>query len=500
MIRIALRLIFRLLWRVKVEGNAPQLLHGGALVVANHDSLLDGVLLGLFLPGAPTVVVTREARKSRLMRLLMRALPCVALDPSRPLVVKRLIREIRHGRRVAVFPQGRISTTGGVMKIYDSAAVIASRCDADIVPVMITGTLYSRFSNVGGNFPRRWFPRITLSIQQAVKLPEIPALPARERRRRLADGMLQIMQRMVLAARRRQTLFEAFVSAVELHGRTTLIIEDAREQPESYGDLLKTSLALGRLGSRVSGEDEIVGVLMPNISTTICLILGLSAMRRVPAILNYTAGPEAMRDACVAAGIRTVITSRLFTRKLRLEARIGALSGVNVVYLEDLRAGLTLVDKLWLAGLALPRPRSVIRAVDPEQTALVLFTSGSEARSRGVALSHDAMLANMAQMAAVIDFGPNDKYLNALPMYHTYGLIACTLMPLMTGTRLFYTPPRCTTARYRSLPIPGIAPMSSVPAPFSVIMRARRIPTIFTGREWWFAAERNSTPGWRIYG
>ncbi len=449
MIRIALRLIFRLLWRVKVEGDAQQLLHGGALIVANHDSLLDGVLLGLFLPGAPTVVLTREAVKSQLMRLLMAVSPCVVLDPSRPLAVKRLIREIRRGRRVAVFPQGRISTTGGVMKIYDSAAVIASRCNADIVPVRITGALYSGFSNVGGNFPRRWFPRITLSIQQAVKLPEIPALPARERRRRLADEMLKIMQHMVLAARRRQTLFEAFVSAVELHGRTTMIIEDAREQPESYGDLLKASLALGRLGSRISGEDEIVGVLMPNISTTICLILGLSAMRRVPAILNYTTGPEAMRDACVAAGVRTVITSRLFIRKVRLESRIRALSGVNVVYLEDLRAGLTLADKLWLIGLALPRPRSVIRAADPGQTALVLFTSGSEARSKGVALSHDAVLANMAQMEAVIDFGPNDKYLNALPMYHTYGLIACTLMPVMTGTRLFlYTTP----LHYRAIP------------------------------------------------
>ncbi len=449
MIRAVLRLIFRLLWGVKVEGDTQQLFRGRSLIVANHDSLLDGVLLGLFLPGEPTVVLTREMVKSRLVRLLMTALPCVVLDASRPLGVKRLIRQIRHGRTVAIFPQGRMCTTGSIMKVYDSAGVIAARCDADIIPVRITGTLYSRFSDARNNYPKRWFPRVTLSIQQAVGLPAIQALPPRQRRRRLADEMLKIMQRMMFAARRRQTLFAAFVDAVELHGRGTMIIEDAREQPESYGTLLRTSLALGRLATKISSEGEIVGVLMPNLSTTVCLLLGLSAMRRVPAILNYTAGPEAMRGACVAAGITTVITSRLFVEKARLEPAIKALAGVNLVYLEDLRGRLTPGDKLWLIGWALLRPRSVIKPADPRETAVVLFTSGSEARSKGVALSHDAILANMAQMQAVIDFGPNDKYLNALPMYHTYGLIACTLMPLVTGTRLFlYTTP----LRYRAIP------------------------------------------------
>ena len=449
MIRFIFRLILRLLLRVKVEGDARQLLHGTPLIVANHDSLLDGLLIGLFLPGAPAVVLTPEARKSRWSYLLRTVVPCIILDPAQPLAVKRLIRQIRGGQTVAIFPQGRMSTTGGVMKVYDSAGLIASRCDADIVPVRITGTQFSRFSMMGGQAPRRWFPRVTLSIHAAVKLPPIPAMRARERRRRLADEMLKILQRMMFASRRRQTLFEAFLDAVELYGRGTRIIEDAREQPETYGDLLKASLALGRLCSRISSEDEILGMLMPNISTTVSLLLGLSAMRRVPAMLNYTAGSDAMHGACVAACIKTVITSRLFVKRARLESAIKAFSGVDVVYLEDLRQSLGLGDKLWLICRALPRPRAVLRASDPGETALVLFTSGSEARPKGVALSHDATLANMAQMRAVIDFGPNDKYLNALPMYHTYGLIACTLMPLFTGTRLFlYTSP----LRYRVVP------------------------------------------------
>jgi acyl-[acyl-carrier-protein]-phospholipid O-acyltransferase/long-chain-fatty-acid--[acyl-carrier-protein] ligase len=121
---------------------------------------------------------------------------------------------------------------------------------------------------------------------------------------------------------------------------------------------------------------------------------------------------------------------------------VRALDACTIVYLEDLRAELRAADKLWLLGWALWRPRAIERPADPRELAVVLFTSGSEGKPKGVGLSHDGVLANMAQLAAAIDFTRADKFLNALPMYHTYGLIACTLMPLIYGTRLFlYTNP-----------------------------------------------------------
>jgi acyl-[acyl-carrier-protein]-phospholipid O-acyltransferase/long-chain-fatty-acid--[acyl-carrier-protein] ligase len=138
-----------------------------------------------------------------------------------------------------------------------------------------------------------------------------------------------------------------------------------------------------------------------------------------------------------------VITSRRFVTVARLEAAVASLSTIRIVYLEDLRTRFGLLDRLWLVGWALWRPRDAIRSAVPGDTAVVLFTSGSEARPKGVALSHGALLANMAQVGAVIDFGPNDRFLASLPMYHAYALTACVLMPLLTGTRLFlYTTPR----------------------------------------------------------
>ena len=449
MIRTLLRAVMSIVLGVRVEGDVAALHAGRRLIVANHDSLLDGVLLGLFLPGAPTVVVPADALRHPLARLFRRAVDFVVLDPAQPLALKGLIRRVQRGESIAIFPQGRITTTGGVMKIYDSAGLIAAYSGAQIIPVHIEGTLHSRLSAVSPAYPRKWFPRVTLRVQAPVTLPALELMHARDRRRRLAAEMLKVMQRMAFDARRRQTLIEAFLDALELHGRSTKIIEDTRQQPESYGQLLKTTLAIARLACKVSAEREIVGVMLPNLSATVALVFGLTAMRRVAAMLNYSAGPEAMHAACVAAGIKTVLTSRRFIQVAKLEASVRALTGVNLVYVEDLRAKLTLGDKLWLIGRALPRPRSVLPRVDPSETAVVLFTSGSEARSKGVAISHDAMLANVAQLRAVIDFGPDDKYFNALPMYHTYGLTACTLMPLLTGTRLFlYTTP----LHYRLIP------------------------------------------------
>jgi len=436
-----LRFIFRRLFGVHVVGDLSQLQSGRVLIVANHDSVLDGVLLGLFLPGGVTVADSGDGLRHWLVRMLMRVVPHVVLNPQRPLALKRLIRRVERGRPVLLFPQGPATPTGGLTKIYDSAAVIAARCNAWIVPVRITGTLYSRYAAVGGLFPKRLFPRVTITVLPGRRLPAQLQLPGKARRRRLAEELLKIMQHMMFASQPPSTLFEALLDAAALHGHGTLILEDTQRH-HSYRDLIKASLALGRLGARLAQEGEIVGVMMPNLATTVALLFGLGAMRRTPALLNYTAGPDALRSACIAAGIKTLVTSRRFIDVARLGSSIAALSTLRIVYLEDLRTQFGPLDKLWLIGRALWWPRAVVPRGDPDETAVILFTSGSEARPKGVALSHRALLANIAQMGAVIDYGPNDTFLNSLPMYHSYSLTACTLQPLLTGTRSYlYTTP-----------------------------------------------------------
>ena len=438
--RALLRFLLGTLFRVQVTGHASQLGRGRPLVVANHDSMIDVLLLALFLPGRPLIVLPSVLSGHRLGRLVRRVADCAELGAAGDYTVRRLVQVLRSGRPVVVFPQDRVSTTGGTMKVYGAAALIAARADADIVPLRIEGTLYSRWADTSARWPRRLFPRVTLAVQPSTRFPARSGAGG-VRRKLLSEDLLRILQQSMVNAAPRRALFDALLDAAELFGPRSRIIEDLRRQVNTYGDLVKGSLALGRLTAGFTEPGERVGVMLPNLGATVCLVFGLTSRGRVAAMLNYSSGIEALRTSCAAASLRTVITSRTFIEAAHLGHLMAALEGCRIVYLEDLRETLTLADKLWVIK-ALLRPRAALPAQDPASPAIVLFTSGSEARPKGVVISHDTMLGVMAQLRAVIDFGPDDKYLNALPMYHTFGLIACTLMPLLTGTRLFlYTNP-----------------------------------------------------------
>ncbi len=440
MLRTLLRLILGLLFRVRVSGHGGQLARGRPLVIANHDSLLDTLLIALFLPGNPLIVLPRAVSGHWIGALSRRVATCIDLEPTGGYALKRLVHALRAGQPVVVFPQERVSPNGCTMKIYDAAGIVAAHAAADVIPLRIEGTLYSRWAATSGRWPRRWLPRVTIAVQPSVHFPKPVGVPG-TRRRQLADDLLRIMQRAMADAEPRRTLFAALLDAAELHGRGTRIIEDVLRQVQTYRDLVKDSFALGRLTAKFTEPGERIGVLLPNIGATVCLVFGLTSRGRVAAMLNYSSGVEALRGACVATQIRTVITSRSFIEAARLEPLLPGIRDYRIVYMEDLRETLRLADKLWILR-ALLWPRSALPEQDPAATAVVLFTSGSEARPKGVAISHVGMLAAMAQLRAVIDFGPDDKFLNALPMYHIFGLVSCTLMPLLTGTRLFlYTNP-----------------------------------------------------------
>lgn len=450
MLRAILKLLLGMLFRISVTGHGSQLTRGRPLLLANCDSLLDPLLAALFLPGRPLIVLPQALLTHWIGALTRRVADCT--DPATGAeVIKHLVREVRAGRAVVMFPQERATTTGSPMKIYGAAGVVALRAEADVIPLRIEGALYTRWAATSARWPQHWLRRVTLVIQPSTRLSR-PAAFAGEaagtRRRRMNDELQALMQRAMANAEPRRALFCALLDAVALHGRRSRIIEDIRGELRTYGGLLKGAFALGRLTAKFTSPEERVGVLLPNLGATVCLVFGLVSRGRVAAMLNYSSGVESLRGACAAATIKTVITSRSFVAVARLEPLLAGLAACRIVYLEDLRETLTLSDKLWIL-YALLRPRRALPVQDPAATAVVLFTSGSEARPKGVALSHDGMLASMAQLHAVIDFGPDDKYLNALPMYHIFGLVVGTLMPLLTGTRLFlYTNP----LHYRVIP------------------------------------------------
>ncbi len=446
---VVLRGLCRLLFRVDIQGAAAGFNADRLLVVANHESLLDGLLLGLFIPINPVFVVHTAVANKPFFRLILSLVDHLAVDPINPMAMKQVVRLLEAGRPVVIFPEGRITTTGSLMKVYDGPAFVAARTGATILPVRLDGPSRSYFSRLSGKYPKVLFPRIRLTILPTTTIP-LPSAPTAKLRRRLAgEAMRRLMQEMVFSCRPAQTLFAALCDAAEIFGRNRRLLEDVRQIEYSYNDLLKMALLLSRQVERMTAVGERVGLLLPNMAPTLGLLLGLTARRRIPAMLNYTAGLDALRAACTAAEIRTVLTSRAFVAQAKLADKLAGLHGVQLVYLEDLKANTRLADTLWLLAYAIHAPRSHALPASPEDPAVILFTSGSEGMPKGVVLSHRALLANIAQVRAVIDFSVDDKVLNAMPIFHSFGLTAGTLLPILTGASLFLYP---TPLHYRVIP------------------------------------------------
>ena len=447
-LRLILTTLARWLFRVRVEGDLGQLRHDKLLIVANHESFLDGVLLGLFLPVDPVFVVHTAIAQRPFFRLALSLVDYLTVDPASPMAMKKVLRLVESGRPVVIFPEGRITVTGSLMKVYDGPAFVAAKTGASVVPVRLDGPARSYFSRVSGRHPKHFFPRVSLSVQPATTVAMPEGGKARERRRQVGEHLRRIMQEMMFRSRPVQTLYSAFVDAGSVYGWGRPVMEDIQGGEHSYRDVLKMALGLGRLTARHTRQGENVGVLMPNLAATFGLLFGLSAQGRVPALLNYTGGADALSAACSAACVKTVFTSRAFLEKAKLGWVPAALPGVQVVCLEDLKTELTHADKAWvLLGLLFPRLSA--RPVGPDAPAVVLFTSGSEGRPKGVVLSHRAILSNVAQILAVVDFSVEDKVLNALPVFHSFGLTVGGLLQILGGANLFLYP---SPLHYRVIP------------------------------------------------
>jgi len=427
--------------------------HNRLLIVANHESFLDGLLLGLFLPKRATFVVHTGVLKNRIFRQFLRLTPYLAVDPTSPLAMKQVIRRLDLGENVVIFPEGRITLTGSLMKVYDGPGFVAAKTGARILPVRVEGAAQSYFGRLSDAHPRKLLPRVTLTVLPSTEIAiedptNHPPLTGRQRRRIAGEGMRGVMQKMLFQAQKSRTFFEAFLDTIDKFGSRTKIIEDMNGVEETYQMLLKKSLALGRIACKVSAPREAVGVLMPNVTNTLALILGMTAFNRIPAMLNYTAGTSGMQNACIAANIKTIITSRKFIEAANLEEVVSKFTGLNVVYLEDLRSEFGVRDRAWLMGYALHYPRAAMEETRPEDIAVILFTSGSEGKPKGVVHSHKTILANIAQIMAILDFNPTDKFMMVLPMFHAFGFTG-SLLPILGGIKIMVFP---SPLQYKVIP------------------------------------------------
>ena len=442
-LQTVVRLVLKVLFRVQVRGLENFPTSGPRLVIANHTSWLDAALLSAFLPEPPVFAVDTRVAQIPWVKPFLRWTTAHSIDPLHPLSLKTLCSAVEKGGLVAIFPEGRLTTTGGLMKVYDGAGFIAQKTGAAIVTIHIDGAQLSLFTRLAHKYKRRWFPRITLTIST----PKV--MPKEVDRKGRSPFIYSLLSESAYSAQiPSHSLFRELLDASRRHGGGRHMWVGQDGQGLDYAQILGRSAYLGTRLAGATKPGEVVGIMMPTSIGGGLAFWGLQFAHRVPAWLNFSMGSAAFASTVRTTGMRSVITSRTFVAEGRMEERIRALegAGVSVIYLEDLKP--TFLWKLRAVWLRMNltsgyrAQESAWKRDGRDRRAAIFFTSGSSGLPKAVVLSHENLLSNVSQLRARIDFAHNDCVFNALPLFHAFGFTGGMLTPLFSGveTVLYHTP------------------------------------------------------------
>ncbi len=441
--------VFRTFLRLEVKGEENLPPKGTpAIITPNHVSLLDAGLMHAILPSHAAFAIDTSMSQKWWVRPFLKLVKAQPIDPTRPLGMRGLINDVKSGKSLVIFPEGRLTVTGGLMKVYDGTAMIADKANAPVIPVRIEGPERSPFGYMRRTQTRKtWFPKTTVTILPPVKLDVDPELKGRNRRQTAGLKLQDVMVDTAFqTANIDQTLYEALLEARDLRDIGKPAVADPLGTTLTYKKLIIGAHVLGKKLEPFASVGENVGLLLPNAAGVAVTFFALQKIGHVPAMLNFTAGAKNMLAACKAAEVSTILTSRVFVERARLDDVIHELEKkAKIVYLEDIRETISLQDRI--SGLLASKRPDVKR--QPNDPAAILFTSGSEGTPKGVVLSHRNLLANAMQALTRVAVNGEDKVFNVLPVFHSFGLTAGLIMPLIGGVPVFLYP---SPLHYRIVP------------------------------------------------
>jgi acyl-[acyl-carrier-protein]-phospholipid O-acyltransferase/long-chain-fatty-acid--[acyl-carrier-protein] ligase len=436
--RFLLRSLFRFLYGLRVHNEGVLLTRGPVLLLANHVSWWDWLFLGVCLENDWRFVTSGvTAKLSWIHKLIMVNRRTFPVDMNSPYAVKHIAAYLHQGGRLVMFPEGRISATGSLMKLFEGTGFLLARTHAKVITGFIRGA--DRLPLSPNPNLKEWFPAVSVHFSQILSLPKPEHAHPAEVRAIVTDWLWDQM-----AKQQFETEMEwgpgTIPAAIIRQARKTrrrVIAQDVTLQSLTYGRMLTGAAALcAQWRELLDNGNPQVGVLLPNVNAVPVILLSLWMTQRIPAVLNYTMGPAGQLACCRLAELKQIITSKTFLERAQLDLTPLQNAGIKLIFIEDVRARIRLPDRL----KALLRARfgtDLQPKSRPDDIGLILFTSGSEGEPKGVALTHRNVLANIRQMLSVVDLMETDRFFNALPLFHTFGLTVGLILPLIQGTFVF---------------------------------------------------------------
>jgi len=433
LIRFSLWLLTHTFYRIRIIGQEHVPFRGPALLVCNHLSHIDGFLVGACVQRFIRFMVYRPYYELPAVHWLLRkmnAIP-VAAGSRRDMLesLARARQELEQGHVVCIFAEGAISRTGNLLPFKRGFERIVDGLDVPVIPVHLDRVWGSVFSFKQGRF----FWKRPSQIPYPVTVTFGPPLPSSASAAEVREAILELGADSAGHRIHGTDLLHRRFFKTARQNFFSFAMADSSGRQLTYGRALAASLLLSRHVRLRTGDEHMIGVMLPaSVGGALTNIATLAA-GKVPVNLNFTSGPDAVASAIDQCGIKTVVTSRIFLAKAKLEAPPGA------CFIEDLLKEISPARAKWTWVLALLVPVRVLEWIfatgrgASDDLATVIFSSGSTGVPKGVMLSHRNVLANVEGLAQVFWVARSDRILGALPLFHSFGFTGCLWFPLVNG-------------------------------------------------------------------
>lgn len=440
LIRFCLWMLTHSIYRIRIVGPEHVPLNGPALLVSNHLSFIDGLLVGAcvqrfvrFMVYAPFFEIPLLGKLFKLMR----AIPTGG-GGARGAVgaIRRAREELMAGHVVCIFAEGAISRTGNMLPFKRGFEKIVEGLDVPVIPVHLDQVWGSVFSFKNGRFfwkwPSRLFYPVTITFGSPLPVT-VHAWDVRQKLLELGGDAVRLRRKKVDLVHRR------FIAQAKRSWRR-FCMTDSLGQTVTFGEALTGAFLLARKLDQTLPENRNVGVLLPASVGGALVNMGLLLAGRVPVNLNFTIGPEAMQAAIDKAGITHIVAARPFLSKAKLKERPG------MIFIEDLTKGIGKAERIFTFIALRLLPVAWIERLagggkgTPDDLCTIMFSSGSTGTPKGVMLSHHNIMSNLEAIAQILWIQPDDRMMGVLPFFHSFGFTGTLCVPLVCGIGAIYHP------------------------------------------------------------
>jgi len=439
LVKATARLLVWFFYRQKVVGAEHVPEKGAFLLVSNHVSFVDAIVLQAAARRQLRFLMLHRFYERGLVGWFCRLWEAIPIEPSdggggvrQSLDV--VIKALKAGDAVCVFPEGAMTRTGHVHGFKRGFEVVARKAGAPIVPAYIDGLWGSVFSYEGGRFGG-WPKSFRRHVSVTFGRPLSPKASCTEVRRAVLELGSDAYDRR--KAHQKPLHVNFWRAARRMGGR--FCMADSTGTTVSWRRAQAVVLAISRWMRRRCADEEMVGMMMPASVGAALINIAALCCGRTPVNLNFTSSKSAMAEAISRCGLRTIFTSRRFLDRIGMEPRR------EFVYLEDVMRSLSrrrMVGSM-LTAILLPTfvaERLLLHRGDMDDLATVMFTSGSTGKPKGVMLSHHNVVSNIEAMADVFQFDERDMVMGVLPPFHAFGFTTTVWLPLSCGVPVVYHP------------------------------------------------------------